>query len=320
MSWTDRLHPYDPEEKKRGELVGLIFDIQRFAIHDGKGIRTLVFLKGCPLRCAWCQNPESMAAHPEIVYLPHNCIDAGRCLGICPEDAIQPTTEVKRVIDRQRCTLCGECVEFCYAGAMNIIGRYLTVDQVLAEVERDRKFYRHSEGGVTFSGGEPTAQPAFLEAVLRLAHERHLSTAIETCGYTRWETLSAILRHVDLVLYDLKHMDSAEHRRLTGVPNELILENLKRTAGMGINVHVRLPLIPGSNDSMENVRATAAFAASVPGVQRLDILPYHRLGEPKWDQLDRAYSLHGVRPHEREQVYHLADVARGYDLEVNIGG
>jgi pyruvate formate lyase activating enzyme len=193
--------------------VGLIFDIQRFAIHDGAGIRTLVFLKGCPLRCQWCQNPESMIPVPEIVFHPQNCIAAGRCLSICPEGAIQASMEVKRVIDRQRCTLCGQCVEACYAGAINILGRYLTLDQVLAEVERDRKFYRRSDGGVTFSGGEPTAQPAFVEAALRSAHERDLHTAIETrvrpLGH-----VPAILRHVD-GFADL-NIWIHDNRRLTG--------------------------------------------------------------------------------------------------------
>jgi pyruvate formate lyase activating enzyme len=320
VSWLDRLPPFDPQDKNSQNVIGLIFDIQRFAIHDGGGIRTLVFMKGCSLRCQWCQNPESMVREPEIVYLPNNCIDSRRCLTICPEEAIRESTEHKREIDRSRCNLCNECVQACYAGALNIVGRYLTVPQLLAEVERDRKFYNHSGGGVTFSGGEPTAQPVFLEEACRQAQKRYLHTAIETCGYVRWETFRSILRYVDLVLYDIKHMDSNEHRRLTGVPNELILSNLERIGEMGKQVHVRLPLVPGCNDSAENLRATAEFVARLPNVQKLEILPYHRLGEPKWRQLDRPYQLHGVIPPSREHVYELADIARTYGLEVSIGG
>lgn len=311
---------YDPGAKSRDEVTGLVFDIQRFAIHDGPGIRTLVFLKGCPLHCLWCQNPESLAREPEIVYLVNNCIDCRKCLRTCPQGAIYESAERKRVIDRARCNLCGECIKVCYAAALNIVGRYLTVSEVLDEVERDRKFYECSGGGVTFSGGEPTAQAAFLEVACRQAQARYLHTAIETCGYVRWDTFRSILRYVNLVLYDIKHMDSNEHHRLTGVPNELILDNLRRIVSLGLPVRVRLPLVPGCNDSPENIQATAAFVDGLPNVQAVDILPYHRLGEPKWRQLDQTYELHGVLPPTREHVYELADAARKYDTEVTIGG
>lgn len=319
-TWSERQHHFNPNDRNRTELTGLIFDIQRFSVHDGPGIRTTVFLKGCPLRCLWCQNPESMSRQPEITFIATNCINCGKCLEVCPEEAIRVSTEQGRVIDRTGCTLCGECIEFCYAGALNIIGRYLTVAEVLAEVERDRDFYIKSGGGVTFSGGEPTAQPAFLEELCRQAQAQGLHTTIDTCGYVQWDTLRSILRYVDLVLYDLKHMDSTEHRRLTGVPNELILENLQRISSLGLPVYVRIPLVPGCNDSPENIEATAAFVAGLPNIQKFDILPYHRLGEPKWRQLDYSYELHGVEPPNREHVYGLADIARTYHVEVNVGG
>ena len=320
MSWSDRLPAFDPHVTAGPGEVGLIFDIQRFAIHDGGGIRTLVFLKGCPLHCVWCQNPESMVRHPEIVYLRNNCIDCRKCLTVCPVDAIHLSEDAGRVIDRTRCDLCARCTQGCYAGAINIMGRYVTITQLMAEIERDRPFYERSGGGITFSGGEPTAQAAFLEAALHQAKKRNLHTAIETCGFVRWETLEPILRFVDLVLYDIKHMDSGEHRRLTGVPNELILANLERIRILGLPVRVRLPLVPGCNDSPDNIRATAALVASMPNVEALDILPYHRLGEPKWGELGRPYELHGVLPPSQEHAAGLADIARSYDISVNVGG
>ena len=319
-TWHERLYHFDPNDKSRNKVMGLVFDIQRFSIHDGPGIRTTVFLKGCPLHCLWCQNPESMARKPEITFVASNCIGCDRCMDVCPENAIQATEDRGRIIDRALCTMCGQCIDTCYAGALNIIGRYLTIPELLTEIERDRSFYTNSGGGVTFSGGEPTAQPAFLEEVCRQAQARHLHITIDTCAYVQWDTFRSILRYVDLVLCDIKHMDSNEHRRLTGVPNELILENLQRIASLGLPVYVRIPLIPGYNDSLENIRATAVFVASLPNVQKFDILPYHRLGEPKWRQLDRTYELHGVLPPSREHVYNLASVARTYDIEVNVGG
>jgi len=311
---------FDPQAKYCEELTGLVFDMQRFAIHDGPGIRTLVFLKGCPLHCHWCQNPESIGRWPEVMLIPGNCIDCGKCLMVCTEGAITRSNDGKKIIDRDKCTLCGECARLCYANSINISGRYLTVSEVLAEVERDRKFYERTGGGMTLSGGEPTAQPAFSEELARQARERNLHTAIETCGYARWEVLERILRYMDLVLYDIKHMDSGEHRRLTGMSNELILENARRIASLALPVRVRMPLMPGLNDSLENIRATAAFAASLPNLEAFDILPYHRMGEPKWRQLGQTYKLHGVGPHTRERVLEMFDIACQYNIEVTVGG
>jgi pyruvate formate lyase activating enzyme len=319
-TWAKRLNHFNPQDKHRKELTGLVFDIQRFSVHDGPGIRTTVFLKGCPLRCLWCQNPESMQRQPEITYIASKCIGCDKCLEVCPEGAIEKMADGTRRIDRDACTMCGDCVEYCYAGAMNIFGRYLTVPELFEEVERDRDFYTNSGGGVTFSGGEPTAQPDFLRAACREAKERGLHTTIDTCGYTGTETLATILPYIDLVLFDIKHMDSAEHKSLTGVPNELILENLLTISSLGLPVYIRVPLVPGCNDSPDNIRATAAFVADQPTVQQLDILPYHRLGEPKWQRLGMAYQLDGVLPPDREHVYGLAEIASEYDVQVNVGG
>lgn len=320
ITWSERQKHYNPADQHQDELVGLVFDIQRFSVHDGPGIRTTVFLKGCPLRCVWCQNPESMLGKPEITFVASNCIDCKRCLEVCPEEAIRVPATGGRVINRTKCTFCGECIETCYAGALNIIGRYLTVAQVMAEIERDRSFYLNSGGGVTFSGGEPTAQPEFLLEICRAAQACRLHTTLDTCCYVSWKVFQPILRHVDLVLCDIKHMDSAEHRRLTGVPNGLILDNIRRIAAMGLPIYIRTPLVPGCNDSEENIAATAAFIATLPNVKRFDILPYHRLGEPKWRQLERRYDLHDVPPPNREHVFALADMARKYQVDVHVGG
>jgi len=322
MSWTHEYLLYDPNAGKRREPTGLITDFQRFSIHDGPGIRTIVFLKGCPLRCAWCANPETISPLPEIMLIPHNCIGCGTCFEVCPARCLGGSDGRISSVDRHRCLLpdCGRCRSVCYANAINISGRYLMVDEVMDVVMRDREFYDRTGGGVTFSGGEPLAQPAFLLKLARTAQELKLHTAIETCGYANWDVVSPILDCLDHILYDLKHMDPDRHLRGTGVDNRVILENLKRVGASGKPVRVRLPLVPGFNDTEENVRATASFIAGFPGLEALDILPYHRMGEPKWGQLDREYPLHGVSPPDRERVLKLAEIARGCGIEVTVGG
>ncbi|WP_027723023.1 glycyl-radical enzyme activating protein [Maridesulfovibrio zosterae] len=321
MRWKERQHKFSLDDKDKDPLTGLVFDIQRFAVHDGGGIRTLVFLKGCPLRCKWCQNPESMSTKPEIMRIPHHCISCVKCATLCPEQAIAIKEDFKVEIDRDKCTYCGECIEKCYAGSMTIVGRYMTVNEVIDEVERDRAFYHTSNGGVTFSGGEPTLQSSFLIAALKKAHKNGLHTAIESCCLCKKETFAEVLEHTDLVLTDIKHMDSKKHEELTGSPNELILSNIKMAAEMGKTLRIRIPLIPGCNDSDENITATAKFVASLGNaVEGLDILPYHRLGEPKWEQLDREYTLHGVNPPDRGHVLALKDLVLPYCPEVSVGG
>ncbi len=321
MRWKERQHKFSLADKDKGPLTGLVFDIQRFAVHDGGGIRTLVFLKGCPLKCKWCQNPESMSSKPEIMRIPHHCISCVKCATLCPEQAISISENFKVKIDRDRCTYCGECVEKCYAGSMTIVGRYMTVDEVMEEVERDRPFYNTSKGGVTFSGGEPTLQSEFLIKALQEAKKRSLHTAIESCCLCPQETFAEVMKYTDLVLTDIKHIDSAKHKELTGAPNEQILSNIKMAAEMGKKMRIRIPLIPGCNDSAENIEAVAKFVEALgDAVEGLDILPYHRLGEPKWEQLDREYVLHGVMPPDREHVYALRDLVLPHCPNVSVGG
>jgi pyruvate formate lyase activating enzyme len=322
MNWREKVLNFDHIGDLREDLTGLVFDVQKFAIHDGGGIRTLVFLKGCPLKCKWCSNPESLAAKPEIIFMANNCIACGKCQGACTSGAIRhaEASNAGLIIDRNLCTLCGRCAKFCYAGAINIIGRYLSVPELMAIIERDRKFYHQSNGGVTFSGGEPTAQPEFLNAALEESRRRGIHTAIETSSFVPWETFAPILENVDLVLTDIKHMDDSEHKRLTGVSNQLILGNLLRISSLGVPIRIRLPLIPGINDSAQNLQETADFVHQLNTLQTFDILPYHRLGEMKWRQLEMEYEVSDLTPHTELEIEEIAKFFRLRGITVKIGG
>jgi pyruvate formate lyase activating enzyme len=322
MNWREKVLDFDKIAPQGDRLSGLVFDIQKFAVHDGGGIRTLVFLKGCPLKCRWCSNPESLAGKPEIIFVANNCISCGECLKVCGEGAIRHGEARCEglTIDREKCALCGRCAKFCYAGAINIIGRYLSVPELMGIIERDRKFYEQSNGGVTFSGGEPTAQAEFLTVSLQELRKRGIHTAIETSSFVPWDTYASILEHVDLVLTDIKHMGDAEHRRLTGVSNQLILDNLRAVSRLGIPMKVRLPLIPGINDDETNLRLTADFVDGLDTVQSLDILPYHRLGEGKWRQLGVAYGMTGITAHTETEVEMAARFFADRGIPVGIGG
>lgn len=303
-------------------ITGLIWDIKKYAIHDGPGIRTLVFLKGCPLRCPWCCNPESQDLRLEIIWLAENCIHCSRCLDICSTHAISEEAGQKKRIDRNLCDFCGVCVNHCPNQALNLIGKRVTVDEVLKEVIEDAVFYARSGGGLTLTGGEPAAQPGFAFELLRQykVRERGRHTALETCGFVDWPTLSHLLEYTDLVLYDIKHMDSDRHLRVTGVRNELILKNARRIAKSRSRLVIRLPLIPGFNDTEENIRRTASFASNLPGVEEIDLLPYHRLGEPKYIRLGRDYPFTGIRTLSPSRLAEIRSVVESYGLRVKIGG
>jgi len=296
---------------------GTLFDIQRFSIHDGPGIRTLVFFKGCPLRCLWCDNPESWVSTPELGFSIQNCIGCGQCFKVCPTGAIKDDEER---VDRGKCIVCGKCAEVCYARALTIIGRTYTVEEVIAEVKKDIMFYRRSGGGVTVSGGEPLAQPEFLEALLRGLRSENVHIAIETTGYAREEVIRKIFPLIDLILYDIKHMDSEKHRKYTGVGNERIHHNARVAAGLGIPIIIRVPVIPGYNDSEANIRATVLFAQELGGVREFHLLPYHRLGQSKYRKLGRKYLLEGVKPPSQQQIEQLAKMVESYGLKCRIGG
>lgn len=305
------------------ELHGLIFDIRKFSLHDGPGIRTTVFFKGCPLTCWWCHNPESQFPGPEMMLWESRCIRCGACVTTCAVEAITSSGEngsLRYITDRDTCTVCGSCEAVCAADAREMIGRRMTVSEVMAEIERDAVFFEESGGGVTFSGGEPLAQRSFLSDLLRACKEREIHTAVDTSGYTPWKALDSIRDNTDLFLYDLKLMDDARHRQFTGAPNGLILHNLRALSERNHRIIIRVPVIPGINDDAANLHALAEFAADLPHLERVDLLPYHASAQGKYERLGRPYHLPDTLTPSDERMDEIKDLLEQYDLNVTIGG
>jgi pyruvate formate lyase activating enzyme len=288
---------------------GTIFDIKRFAVHDGPGIRTTVFFKGCPLRCLWCHNPESLKIERQIVFFQNKCIGCGECFKRCPTGAVEATPQGRKY-HRDKCTLCGTCVEYCYAEATVMQGKVVSVEEVIEEVKKDMPFYENSGGGVTLSGGEPAMQPELCIAILRESKKAGMHTALDTSGYVKWETFSKILEYVDLVLYDIKHMDPAKHKEYTGLSNQLILSNLRNLDKLGIPIEIRMPMIPGLNDSEANLSAASQFLTEMKNIQRVKLLPYHRLGEGKYERLDMEYKLKHIEPPDKARMEQLVEFVK----------
>jgi pyruvate formate lyase activating enzyme len=307
----------DKDEKTRG----IIFNIQTYSIHDGPGIRTTVFIKGCPLKCVWCQNPESQSATPQLFFNSEACVGCGKCLQVCPEGAIR-LDEGKSWTNRDICRGAGKCAKVCPNEARNIAGRYVTAGEVFQEVMKDKIFYEKSGGGVTLGGGEPLASPEFTTSLLRLCKKAGIHTALDTCGYAKWEIIKQILQHVDLVLYDLKHMDPAAHQLYTGVSNEVILENARRICQeLHIPVLARVPVIPGFNDSRENIEATGRFIAAEMGTAtEVHLLPYHKLGEMKYHRLEKSGNPASITPPDEKYIMELKEVFESFGLKVHEGG
>lgn len=298
-------------------ISGYIFDIQRYSLHDGPGIRTIVFLKGCPLRCLWCSNPESQLPGAEMMWLASRCIQCGRCREVCPTGAARQADWAEA---RLTCSDCGSCILTCTSEARRVAGRRVLVGEVIAEVERDRRFYRKSEGGMTISGGEPLLQQSFTWALLKVGRERGINTAIETCGHGPWEDLKRVSEQADWILYDIKHIDFDKHEELTGVGNDLILSNLRRLSGIRKNLIIRVPVIPDFNDDNENMDGIAEFIDSLHSVREVHLIPYHRLGEAKYGSLGRPYALQGVPALAEDQAARFRVIFESRSLSVQIGG
>lgn len=298
---------------------GLITNIQRFSIHDGPGIRTTVFFKGCNLRCFWCHNPEDIERHPEVQFFPERCIFCGACVERCPQAAHRIDGEGNHLFARQRCDGCGLCVETCYSHALVLVGTRVDVADVMEDILADAPFYASSGGGVTLSGGEPLLQLDFAMALLDACRGAGIHTAIETAANVAWERLAAVLPLVDLVMMDIKHLDTAKHRAATGVPNDRILANALRLGAQPQPLIVRTPIIPGVNDSAAEVAAIAEFAARLPNLLYYELLPYHPMAKSKYRSLDLDYRAAALTPPTPAHMADLAAAAAACGVPVRTG-
>ncbi len=293
---------------------GMIFDIKRYAINDGPGIRTAVFLKGCPLSCWWCHNPEGQSSQPQLMVRSNRCKSTLACIQACPRRAV--SWKDGPLTDWAACDQCGKCAEACLAGAREMVGGEISVSQLVAEIERDVPFYDQSQGGVTFTGGEPMQQMGFLKEALQACRQEKIRTAVDTSGCAPWASFEAILPLVDLFLYDVKHMDPVKHKKYTSVSNSKILDNLRKLSEQGANIIVRIPLIPGINDDEQNLRQCGAALAALPHLAGVEIMPYHTIGEAKYPSLGMEYMLANITPPSDEQVSRAQGLLSGFDVPV----
>ena len=303
-------------KKERDEVKGVVFNIQRYSVHDGPGIRTTVFLKGCPLRCSWCSNPESQDALPQIMASDAKCKLCRKCESVCPVNAIR-YADHQRIIDWEECTQCLECAYTCPYQAITVSGKYMTVKEVASVVEEDSLFYKNSGGGVTVSGGEPLAQAEFTLELLRVCKEKGIDTVLDSCGQVSWDVLARVLPYVDLILYDIKHMDSELHRRETGVGIEQIQANVLRMAKEKIRIWLRVPMICGYNDFDENFAMLAKLGKQI-GAERISLLLYHEWGSEKYKQIGRQYIYQAQVP-SPERLEGLTAIIQDQGLTVKIG-
>jgi pyruvate formate lyase activating enzyme len=279
----------------------VVTNIQGYSLHDGPGIRTVVFLKGCPLRCRWCANPEGLSPGIQVGFIKNLCAGCGKCFSVCPENALTDDGTRHR-IDYGRCTACGKCVDVCDYKALVRYGREMRVEDVFDAVRRDKMFYDASGGGVTVSGGEPLLQAGFVKALFELCRAENINTCVETSGFVTAGNLLEVLPLTDFLLFDLKHMDLEKHRHYTGQWNDLILSNARLAAEQGADILFRIPLIPGVNDDDDNIVATAAFIKELPGQQRAQLMPFHRLGDSKYRALNMENTMRATEVMTPEQV------------------
>ncbi len=301
-------------------MKNLVFDIKRYAIHDGPGIRMVIFLKGCNLNCAWCHNPEGISADQERMYAPARCIGCGTCVEACLNRALTLTPE-GIVTDTALCRMCGTCAAVCPTKAIEMSGNLMTVEQIMTEIEKERVFFEQSGGGVTFSGGEPLLHPEFLIQLLDECGRQGIHRVVDTAGLVNTDILLEVAKRTDLFLFDLKMMESGLHRQWTGVPNGKILENLRILAESGASINIRIPLIGGVNDDEENITETARFIASLQGKKiAVNLLPYHKIAMTKYQKLGRGEEFVSLEEPTQGRQQEAMDILREHGIEVNIGG
>jgi pyruvate formate lyase activating enzyme len=286
---------------------GIIFNIQKFCLHDGPGVRTAVFVKGCPLRCKWCSNPESQSEKKEIILNEKLCIGCGSCAANCPNDAIRVGNSRVAIIDRSLCSRCGSCASQCPTLAVQVSGKEMSVNEIIDLVESDRLFYQTSGGGITISGGEPLFQPSFLIELLGRMKKKGVNTAIETSGMSLWEVFQDACPLLDWVLFDIKHLDNKKHMEGTGVTNDQILDNLSRLSSSKRNIVLRVPLIPKFNMS-ESFYEGIIKLVNKTRIRYVNLLPYHRLGRDKYKNLGRSYELMSAEPQELSHIIKVAEI------------
>jgi pyruvate formate lyase activating enzyme len=310
----------ETERSKPCPAAGLIFDIKHYAVHDGPGIRTTVFFKGCPLHCRWCHNPESISPLKELMLMPNRCARCGDCVRACRSQALAQKEDGEVVADRSRCTLCGDCERTCQREAISLVGREMSLEDLVAEVEKDRIFYDQSGGGVTLTGGEPLFQPELAEALIDRLHQAGIKVALDTSGYAPAEVFLRLARKSDLILYDLKVMAESQHKKYTGVSNRLILRNLKALDKLGRPIWIRFPLIPGVNDGQENLKAMADFLLELKSVKMINVLPYHKGGVEKFHRLDRDDEFEIFEPPSQALIDNVLNYFKERGLAAKQGG
>lgn len=313
-----RRAPGRHEVRGSESLNATIFNIQKFSVNDGPGIRTTVFFKGCPLACAWCHNPESIHPHPELVCFDKKCMGCHLCLNVCKQSALLADGH-KIKIDRSKCIRCGTCTEVCPTEALQMAGKLMTLDEIMKEIEKDFVFYQQSGGGVTFSGGEPMVQIDALEALLKLSKARGLHTAVDTSGHAMWQDFERILDYTDLFLFDIKHLEEETHKHYTGVSNKIIIENLRQLSERKAAIGLRVPVIPGVNDGDAHIDALGMLLSSLH-IQRIFLLPYHGIARSKYERLGQSYSLEGMAEPTPLDMENIKKRLEKYGLMVSIGG
>ncbi len=296
-----------------------VFEIERYATEDGPGIRTVVFLKGCNLRCHWCQNPESQLRKPQVMYYQKQCVGCGKCVEACPNGSVHLKEPFGYITDHDTCILCGACVDACFYSARKIVGESYSIEVLFQELMKDKAFYEESDGGVTFSGGEPLLQAEEIARTAEILTQEGIHIAVETAGHVSWDKFQALLPFVDLFYIDLKHIDSDQHKYYTGVRNELILENIQKLSRLHSQVIVRIPIIPGVNNTVEVVTKMFKFLSEETGITKVELLQYHRLGMAKYQGLGMQYLMENAENMTKEACEPFAEIGRQMGLAVSVG-